>query len=161
MIGKVTNWVLLSLATFMVTLSLISGCGSGGGGWGPPNVGAGPIMLFESSASIRLGWNQVTTNIDGGTTYIAQYNVYIRVHDTINWSFLDFVPDSAAPWMEIYHSYDGKFDFAVSAVDYNGQESTKATSLDENAIPQGGWYLLWQRTGNPPPMAPSGVEKKS
>jgi hypothetical protein len=38
---------------------------------------------------------------------------------------------------------NGKFDFAVSAVNAAGKASSLHTSLDASAIPFGGWYIVW------------------
>ena len=160
MIRKLADYATIVLAVFIVVSVIVIGCGSGGGGLGPPPLGADPVMLFEGSDTIRLGWTRVTTNINGEPTYLHHYNLFMRVHGTTPWVLLQEVPDVAFPWVELDHTQDAKWDFAVSAVDYNNQESTLHTSLDENAIPQGGWYLLWDLSGDAPPYSPSSIEKR-
>lgn len=121
---------------------------------------AGPVQIFRNTDSIRLAWNAVTTDVNGDPTYIDHYNVYYRARGSTTWTFLGEAPDIQDPWYEIWHSDigDGYWEFAVVAVDVNGNESGYHTSLDQNANPAGGWYLLWVvNPDNIPPTNPTGL----
>jgi len=142
--------VFLSLCLSLVTLD---NCGK--------STEAGPDQIFRNSKSIRLEWNAVTKDINGGITYIDHYNVYYRAHGATDWIFIDQVPDIQDPWIEIWHSDigDGYWEFAVVAVDVNNNNSDYHTSLDQSAIPAGGWYLLWVVNPNKiPPSTPTGLK---
>ena len=145
------------VSLFFGLILFFSGCGSSGG---PGDAVADPIMLFSSNNSIRLQWNEVTTTIDGQEAYISFYKVYYRQHGTTQWQWYDDAPGIQDPWIEIYNSDlgNGYWDFAVTAVDYNSQESSIHMSLDNSAIPTGGWYLLWDISGKTPPATPSGLK---
>jgi len=94
---------------------------------------------------ITLRWYAPITQ--AGETVVF-YRVFYREHGTFSWRSLD--PVSAADVLEIAIDADnspigaGRWDFAVSAVYADGQESDKHSSLDESAQPTTGWYLDWR-----------------
>jgi hypothetical protein len=71
--------------------------------------------------------------------------VYYRQHGSGLWIILSETPASSHPQILLHHSDfgDGSYDFAVSAVNSLGQQSSLHTSLDASADPYGGWYILW------------------
>lgn len=154
---KKNMWQILTgiMAASLVAMVIISGCGKGGNG----NVWADPVMIFQNGSSLRLAWDRVTTDIEGNQTYIDFYEVYYRPHGTTEWTLYDTCPDIEDPWLEVYHNRvgDGYWDFGVLAVDMEDQDSTMHSSLDQNAVPAGGWYILWKISGGPPPAQASGL----
>ena len=73
------------------------------------------------------------------------YNVYYRNHGDIDWIWHGAAA-SDNPEYRVSLA-DGEYDFAVSSVGPDDRESDLHTSLDENAYPAGGWYLIWKRSG--------------
>ncbi len=81
----------------------------------------------------------------GNHEQVASYNLYYREHGTYSWSSLGSAAATSAPSFEVTTallSY-GSYDFAVAAVEMDGSESEPHTSLDDDADPQTGWYVVW------------------
>jgi len=76
---------------------------------------------------------------------LSTYRIYWRQHVSGDWNLLAEIPATPNPALSISHSElgNGKFDFAVSAVNAAGKASSLHTSLDASAIPFGGWYIVW------------------
>ena len=95
---------------------------------------------ITSEAQITLAW-------DPPSTPLQSYNIYYRVHDEVFWNLLAEIPATAEPQYTI--SIDdigpGTYDFGVSAVDQDDNESALHTSLDITADPKSGWYLSWTK----------------
>lgn len=100
------------------------------------------------SNEITLEWDPPALRLETGPMAIESYNVYYRVHNTETWNLLDTIDAVPYPNYTIQHSLlgDGLFDFSVSAVAENGEESNLHSSVDPNADPVGGWYLLWVKS---------------
>nr|MDA3812581.1 hypothetical protein [Spirochaetaceae bacterium] len=75
---------------------------------------------------------------------IQSYKLYYKANEDIEWILLDTIP-ATVPIFEVEHATigDGSWDFGVSSVDLLGNESEIHSSLDFNADPTTGWYLLW------------------
>ncbi len=97
-----------------------------------------PEKKMTSEAQITLAW-------DPPSTPVQSYNIYYRVHDEVLWYLLAEIPATAEPEYTI--SIDdlgpGIYDFGISAVDQDDNESALHTSLDITADPESGWYLSW------------------
>ncbi len=77
--------------------------------------------------------------------WVAAYNVYWRPHAVWGWKFLGQVAANDSPEIRVEHADlgDGEFDFAVTSVSADGAESPFHSSLDPDADPFGGWYVVW------------------
>ncbi len=75
---------------------------------------------------------------------VEEYKIYYSPHEEANWNFLDTIESTQYSYT-LHHSVigDGSWDFAVSSVDETGAESSMHSSLDQNAHPATGWYVLW------------------
>jgi len=105
--------------------------------------------ISRSSSTLTLAWDYDTP------ASIDHYNLYYRVHVysslydndnvTSNWVLLDTVSADSAEFV-IDHSLlgDGSWDFGVTAVNSDGEESEIHSSLDQEAIPETGWFLRWE-----------------
>jgi len=97
-----------------------------------------PEKKMTSEAQITLAW-------DPPSTPVQSYNIYYRIHDEALWNLLAEIPAAAEPLYTI--SIDdlgpGTYDFGISAVDQDDNESALHTSLDITADPKSGWYLSW------------------
>jgi hypothetical protein len=124
------------LAPLVALLLLFFGCRL------PTTNTAAPIVYREES--LTLEWDAPTVDFSG-TLAIAGYQVYYRLHGQQAWTLLKEVPARSGSQLLIHHSQlgDGLFDFAVNAVNALGQPSGKHSSLDTDAEPFGGWYVLW------------------
>ena len=62
-----------------------------------------------------------------------------------SWILLDEIPAGDDPEYTLYHADfgNGDFDFGVTAVGEEEEESDMHSSLDETAQPSCGWYLSW------------------
>lgn len=85
--------------------------------------------IYKTSETITLEW-------DGESDV---YNVYYRIHGQEIWEIL---LESTSSFIEINKELLGKgeFDFGVSI----GYDQEIHSSLDIDAIPEGGWYLIWE-----------------
>jgi hypothetical protein len=143
------NWVVVrgsvrsaALLAVVVILSLLTACQL-------PDFGAflkDPIKaptlepLTSSAAQITLEW-------DAPPEAVTSYDVYSRSHGASLWQVLGSVSAVPQPEYTILHSAlgNGEYDFAVVAVNDQGDRSDYHTSLDPTAQPDTGWYLEWYR----------------
>lgn len=109
---------------------------------------ATPITI--TSKTITLQWDPPPGSPPFGPLSVSFYRVYYRDHGSANWAYWAQVPSSEDPQCVLKHSDfgDGRYDFAVAAVDTLGAESPLHGSLDTSAFPFGGWYVIWNSTAD-------------
>jgi hypothetical protein len=107
-----------------------------------PAGNSAPLTVF--SRSITLAWDP-PGGVLPGPYALASYFVYWRPHLGAGWRFLARVPARDAPEVRVEHDVlgDGVFDFAVMCMDESGNVSPIHSSLDAEADPVGGWYVIW------------------
>ena len=105
-----------------------------------------PAQIVIDSEYIQLEWDPPSIN-EKDVSPIVSYRVYYRIHGMTNWKLLDIIPAEQNPTYTIYHSEfgNGSYDFAVSAMTSDYRFSNLHSSLDLNADPIGGWYIVWLR----------------
>ena len=105
--------------------------------------------LIKRSDDIVLAWDPPAPQFDreGELIPVESYNVYYRDHGDIDWVMLGSTLAVDNPEFTVYHSAldNGEYDFAVSAVGLDDLESALHTSIDRDAYPAGGWYLIWEK----------------
>ena len=103
------------------------------------------MEILHKSYELTLAWDPPLTDIPNRPTEVAAYQIYYREHGTSYWSFLGEVPASGHPEFSVDYERigSGVFDFAVRAITVEGRVSPLHTSLDSNADPVSGWYVLW------------------
>ena len=104
----------------------------------PLDPGSGLTQYLCESETVTLAW-------DPPAGEIAGYRVYVRVHESGDWSLIAELSVDDDPEVELHHADfgNGDFDFGVIAVDPESEESAMHTSLDPTAQPTTGWYLSW------------------
>jgi len=107
-----------------------------------PTGGAAPLRVF--SRSITLAWDP-PRGVLPGPYALECYFVYWRPHLGAGWNLLAQVPAGDHPEVRIAHDDlgDGAYDLAVVGMDEGGRMSPVHSSLDAEADPFGGWYLIW------------------
>jgi hypothetical protein len=105
----------------------------------PPPPPVDRRALRSSAREVTLAWN--------GVPAAVSYRIHYRRHGRRDWRLLDEVPAEPLPQYTVRHESlgNGTFDFAVTAVYGDGEESELHTSLDPMAVPGRGWYLRWTR----------------
>ena len=103
------------------------------------------MQILQKSTELTLAWDPPLTDIPNRPTEVATYQIYCREHGTSHWRLLGEVPASRHPEFTVDHERigNGLFDFAVRAISVEGRASPLHTSLDSNADPISGWYVLW------------------
>jgi hypothetical protein len=103
------------------------------------------MQILQKSTKLTLAWDPPMTDIPNRPTEVATYQIYGREHGTSYWRLLGEVPASRHPEFTVDHERigNGLFDFAVRAISVEGKVSPLHTSLDSNADPVSGWYVLW------------------
>jgi hypothetical protein len=103
------------------------------------------MEILHKSYELTLAWDPPLTDISNRPTEVAAYQIYCREHGTSYWRYLGEVPASRHPEFTVDYERvgDGLFDFAVRAISVEGRASPLHTSLDSNADPVSGWYVLW------------------
>jgi hypothetical protein len=113
------------------------------------SLSGGPPPTAVTSETITLEWNAPRYDLPDvlGT---ATYRLYYRPHGTGSWTLLQEIPAASGPHLMLRHSQlgDGSFDFGVTAVNAFGEASPLHSSLDADARPFGGWYIIWLRPGD-------------
>jgi hypothetical protein len=106
------------------------------------------MQLVHKSPRLTLVWDPPLSDIPNRPTEVTSYQIYYREHGTGDWHFLAEIPASPHPGYAVKHSQlgDGLFDFAVRSVVQDGRASALHTSLDNNADPISGWYVLWAQS---------------
>jgi hypothetical protein len=108
------------------------------------SLDSGALPLVRTAESLTLQWDPPPYDL-GPVTRVVSYNVYYRKHGGASWSLLQTTPATPAPEATLNRSLlgNGSFDFAVTAVNSLGESSPVHSSLDANAFPPGGWYVVW------------------
>jgi hypothetical protein len=103
------------------------------------------MQILQKSTKLTLAWDPPLTDIPNRPTEVATYQIYCREHGTLYWRFLGEVSASRHPEFTVDYERigSGLFDFAVRAISVEGRASPLHTSLDSNADPVSGWYVLW------------------
>jgi len=102
-------------------------------------VGESYKQVIRTDRELTLEW-------DYFTGIPAQYNLYYRAHNTTTWQPLDSVTSESALFILTFDRLgEGDWDFGVTAVDSNGNESKIHSSLDDSADPETGWFLTWKK----------------
>jgi len=93
------------------------------------------ILVVDPEFTLAWDYDQEST---------GAYSVYYREYETLQWSIL--VEGLMVPSLNIDSSIleYGEYEFAVSFTPENGEESELHTSLDATALPDTGWYLVWE-----------------
>lgn len=101
----------------------------------------GVAEIFRSTSTVTLNWSY------DPASETESYNIYYRAHGDSQWIFLENIPATAVPAFEVSNSMigDGSWNFGVSSLDISGMESEIHSSLDVEADPETGWYLLWAK----------------
>lgn len=97
----------------------------------------GYYEVQRSESAVMLYW-------DAPAPPAVSYNVYYREHGTQDWILLANVTEAEFELSDPT-LYGKVLDFGVSSIDSDGQESAVHASLDDSALPSGGWYLFWDR----------------
>ncbi len=126
----------LALGAMLLSVFRLAGCRF------PPS---GSLPIVVSSQTIILEWDPPAAQLSSTQFAPFSYRVYYSQHGFRRWILIGEIPASVAPQFLIHHSDlgDGLFDFAVTTVNSQGQESALHTSLDFSASPAGGWHVLW------------------
>jgi hypothetical protein len=103
------------------------------------------MQILHKSMELTLAWDPPMTDIPNTPTEVEAYQIYYREHGTAHWRILGEIPASRHPEYTVDHQRlgSGLYDFAVRAITVDGRESALHTSLDNNADPVSGWYVLW------------------
>ena len=102
-------------------------------------IGIDQQELFSVDNQIVLAWDAPPSAVD-------TYKLLLRVHGTQDWSLLKDNISAAGPLeYTVLHepTLNGIWDFGVVAVDDIGEQSVVHNSMDVNADPNSGWYLVW------------------
>lgn len=112
----------------------------------PPATEPETPTTSDAAVAYRQDADSMTLEWDAAPGPVSSYRIYVREHPNGRWTLLDEITATAAPSYEVARSAtgDGSFDFAVSSVDGEGTESVKHTSLDDEADPPSGWYVIWE-----------------
>ena len=113
-----------------------------------PFPSSGSVPIAVSSESITLEWDTPTVSFPSPPLAVSLYRVYYCRHGSSKWIPCGETPASSNPQLSLRHADfgNGSYDFAVSAVNSLGQQSSLHTSLDTSAYPYGGWHIVWVRS---------------
>ena len=103
------------------------------------------LEIIVKGSSFTLAWDSGGPEIPNNPNRAVDYKVYYRAHGSYYWRFLMEVESTGSLECVITDKYIdyGRYDFAVSAVSEQGNESTFHSSLDRTANPFTGWYINW------------------
>jgi hypothetical protein len=129
--------------SLVASLLVLAGC---------PFPTSADAPLIVRSSSIMLAWDPPATAAFAEIP-IASYYVYWRPHPGGGWCLAGQVAADSSPRLRIEHDDlgNGAFDFAVTSIDAMGNESPLHSSIDADADPFGGWYLVWEAPIDPLP----------
>jgi len=110
-----------------------------------PVGGVYPVRV--SSRTLTLAWDPPAGQFPTGDFAAYTYRLYYRAHGSTGWLFFGETPARQSPTFILkYQDFGaGSYDFAVTTVNVVGAESRLHTSLDTQADPVGGWYLVWMK----------------
>jgi len=103
------------------------------------------LEIVVKGNSFSFAWDPGVPEIPNDPNFVVRYNVYYRVHGSYFWRFLTDIKSTGSPECLITDELMdyGRYDFAVSAVNEQGETSTLHSSLDSTANPFCGWYINW------------------
>jgi hypothetical protein len=141
---------------FSIIILILAGCPmytavgfkyaeASGGGEDGQIEGEDPVPVEVYGSEVTLAWDTPPSDVE-------TYRVFFRIHDDDTWYELtdpenpdDPLIVAPNPEYTVVHSRveNGVFDFGVTAVSPEEQESSRHTSLDITAQPDTGWFLIW------------------
>ncbi len=103
------------------------------------------MEIIVKGSSFTLAWDSGGPDIPNNPNSAVQYKVYYRNHGSYYWRLLMEIENSGSSECIINDEIMdyGVYDFAVSAVSEQGNESAFHSSLDSTANPFTGWYINW------------------
>ena len=106
---------------------------------------AKPQQITVHDDAITLYWDPPDFSALEAIWPIVSYKVFYRRHGDFLWLLIAEVEAKQRLEYTLNHDEvgDGLYEFAVSAMDEKNRMSTLHTSVDQNANPFGGWYVLW------------------
>lgn len=130
--------VLVAILLVVSAAGLLGGCR-----WLLQN--AGPVPIVVQSNTLVLQWDADSVPIEQSGSATARFDLYFRSFGTAEWEYLKstdgFQTQTMIDGSELSH---GTYEFAVEQVYRSESRSGLHTSLDMNAWPPGGWYIIWQ-----------------
>ena len=103
------------------------------------------LEIVVKGSSFTLAWDSGGPEIPNDPNRAVKYKVYYRVHGSYYWRLLMEIESTGSLECVIKNEYMdyGRYDFAVSAISEQGNESSFHSSLDKTANPFTGWYINW------------------
>ena len=92
---------------------------------------------------VHVAGDEFTLMWDDDDPGVVEYRLYYRPSGATAWLMLAEEIEATHITITTSMLAHGEYEFAVSAVDGGGEESSPHTSLDPDARPAGGWYLIW------------------
>lgn len=108
--------------------------------------GTDPIydpVTDPSPSSVQVVGNEFTLTWINEAGEIVGYHLYYRSCGDDEWMTLSAGITSPRFTVNTTLLSHGEYEFAVRGVKDSGIETELHSSLDENAQPTGGWYLVW------------------
>lgn len=131
---------LIKLVVSVTLMLLITGCN-----W-IRSISLGEhAPIVHKYQQLTLAWDPPLSDSPSRPTEVVAYQIYYRNHNDFYWRLLSEVKASSHPEYTLKRGElgTGIFDFAVCAIAADGSSSPLHTSLDSNADPVSGWYLIW------------------
>lgn len=103
----------------------------------------GPQQIIHKGSTLSLAWDEPELPV--GSLEIVTYNLYYRSRGLTEWKNAGSVEASDSPGvsLSVEDIGYGVWEFAVSSVDSDGEESDLHASIDRSAEPFTGWYVFW------------------
>lgn len=106
--------------------------------------GATLYMEIEQSDSATLCWDPPAMYADS----VDSYELFYRPQHDSGLTSLKSIPASPNPSVTLHrnevNSTDSVFYFSVRSVAKSGLKSDFNASADSDAVPTGGWFMLWK-----------------
>lgn len=106
--------------------------------------GATLYMEIKESDSLTICWDSPATDAD----LVNYYELSYRTERNNTFVLLKNIPASVSPSVIVHRnevdSTDSVFYFRVRSVTKSGLNSDFHFSSDSDAVPEGGWFLLWK-----------------
>ncbi|TVR63896.1 MAG: hypothetical protein EA426_00700 [Spirochaetaceae bacterium] len=141
------SFFLKVLLTAVVTPIILAGCPLMVTMFGEP----GPLPITIDQERITLGWDSSSGAIAHAESAVESFNFYYRDRGTRDWSLVSSVAAGENPTFTLVadsvlgERTSGEFEFGVSSITRRGEESRIHSSIDFDAKPRGGWYIVWTR----------------
>jgi hypothetical protein len=109
---------------------------------------AKPQQITVHNDTITLSWDLPDFSALEAISPIVSYKVFYRRHGDFLWLLIAEIEAKERLEYTLNHDDigDGLYEFAVSAINEKNCMSMLHTSIDQNASPFGGWYVLWINT---------------